>query len=1234
MLEDKVAKAKALGDRISLAIRNCDCDTKTLNALRNDAIISSISIPEISLILNTMKQVNAWEHKLRKVFPKSRSVDKKLRHPLSALESLLHDGSKLPMKARRIDEIISGIKEVKEWQARARLVLSSNASMPTLVELQLLNYQAEDIKVYVDEMIEVEQRVQNGEDWMSDFDSFKDELDQVDVEVLEHFIDRGLRLQIIMPEIELLKRHIGVRKWTVTKKQTTKTKVSLAMIQHILDQGEALIERPPEAELENLRNRIREAEDWNRRLSRCNPSLFVDCNSVDNDITYFPNYQQPLATGDEVKKISFGELNNLVNQGSRIAVRLDQLPILVKKLGIAQNWLNKANTILRNRQHNSRRQHHAANGVTSNPITTVRQLESLIAEADDLDVIVNEADHLRSFMNEINDWSKRTNLAMGDENMPGAWETSQSENETYLDGLISLSDEGKSFGLNVDVLKQLSNRIAALEWEKKSMKILDLCKHNQKLSSKKETISLDTMIEHLKASNGLVLSNSIVHELELIVSKGQTWMKRAKRLLDSKRRGMRDDEDDEEDLNCGKSSINDLARYTDLLAEAKAINIDLDGAATIENIIQSHQHWEKRVKKLFSDSSSHLGSDSGEAIEKMTLHDGTLLCRRMDRISARQLNELFNEQRDCLIESEQFKRVSSISNACSKWVERCRRAVTRRGAHELNAETLLQLIFDSINRALENSKRFDSNCHFVGPEDEEPHCLCQVTALENDSSMVCCDVCDEWFHLRCVGITKVLEKKLKHFECLFCQASHGQFDPFIHKLQDYKRYKTGRPLMSTLIDLIKQEALLEVATAEGDLLWQIIRKMEAFNDYCAHVSGKFTLIHGDLNDLMLTVAEENNLINSEKIEDKIKKEVACITDTVAAFVANERPMQNSMDDNEEESTLKEFKKDDNSLSLQSEENKDIIATLTGEQTAESSTMRKNDALIILRHLQKFALANARRCLKAALSLEVAFPTVERRLMRALFSDAWSDKMKRILNISNKNTNARTNCTSSTSSNLSKLSNDTHNDTTTANNNLEYSNVTMDYEVRAMVESAQSLHLFDNEVNDNNMSSTLSISTTSSISEPSTISISTSSADVYSYCVHSLNLNDEWLNKFREVEDDPNSFSIDAIHQLKAQLQNRLVFLLPEKQYKIDLLTEMCTEYCVCRSRYDPTRPMICCDVCDEWYHYECVGLCIPSSNDDNNSNKEEEDDEEQSYVCPRCIKDGKNDNDNKYNQSK
>eukprot|EP00793_Prasinoderma_coloniale_P000916 PRCOL_00007006-RA len=42
------------------------------------------------------------------------------------------------------------------------------------------------------------------------------------------------------------------------------------------------------------------------------------------------------------------------------------------------------------------------------------------------------------------------------------------------------------------------------------------------------------------------------------------------------------------------------------------------------------------------------------------------------------------------------------------------------------------------------------------------------------------------------------------------------------------------------------------------------------------------------------------------------------------------------------------------------------------------------------------------------------------------------------------------------------------------------------------------------------------------------------------------------------------------------------------------LEDRCVLHCVCRKPYDGSSCMILCDVCDTWFHYECVGLKAPA----------------------------------------
>jgi len=64
--------------------------------------------------------------------------------------------------------------------------------------------------------------------------------------------------------------------------------------------------------------------------------------------------------------------------------------------------------------------------------------------------------------------------------------------------------------------------------------------------------------------------------------------------------------------------------------------------------------------------------------------------------------------------------------------------------------------------------------------------------------------------------------------------------------------------------------------------------------------------------------------------------------------------------------------------------------------------------------------------------------------------------------------------------------------------------------------------------------------------------------------------------------------------------------VPEDEWK---------KYCICQTKNDPGKPMICCDMCDEWFHHACLGL--------DSSMKYEK---EVEWHCPGCLMSSGSDN--------
>jgi hypothetical protein len=98
----------------------------------------------------------------------------------------------------------------------------------------------------------------------------------------------------------------------------------------------------------------------------------------------------------------------------------------------------------------------------------------------------------------------------------------------------------------------------------------------------------------------------------------------------------------------------------------------------------------------------------------------------------------------------------------------------------------------------------------------------------------------------------------------------------------------------------------------------------------------------------------------------------------------------------------------------------------------------------------------------------------------------------------------------------------------------------------------------------------------------------------------------WLEHAATVVEDK-TIPIEAARVLLREGKALPVHLKDE----LEELGERCELYCVCRSAYDAKRSMICCDRCDGWFHYECIGMHPPGL--------DEQEEASIKFACPQCC---------------
>ena len=93
----------------------------------------------------------------------------------------------------------------------------------------------------------------------------------------------------------------------------------------------------------------------------------------------------------------------------------------------------------------------------------------------------------------------------------------------------------------------------------------------------------------------------------------------------------------------------------------------------------------------------------------------------------------------------------------------------------------------------------------------------------------------------------------------------------------------------------------------------------------------------------------------------------------------------------------------------------------------------------------------------------------------------------------------------------------------------------------------------------------------------------------------------WISKYERSGFEQNMASNEVLDQLVAETKMINVNL---DEYT-DAIVQIRKTYCLCRNLY--FGDMVGCDLCDEWYHFQCIGI--------NNAQVEKCD----KYICIRCL---------------
>lgn len=70
----------------------------------------------------------------------------------------------------------------------------------------------------------------------------------------------------------------------------------------------------------------------------------------------------------------------------------------------------------------------------------------------------------------------------------------------------------------------------------------------------------------------------------------------------------------------------------------------------------------------------------------------------------------------------------------------------------------------------------DLNGEEENDDDKQETSICGACGdyYANDQFWICCDICEKWFHGKCVKMTPSKAKNIKHYKCPYCRIKRGR----------------------------------------------------------------------------------------------------------------------------------------------------------------------------------------------------------------------------------------------------------------------------------------------------------------------------------------------------------------------------------------------------------------------------------------------------------------------------
>ena len=1144
---------------------------RACTALLTEANRFGVEVPSYKKLKDVIAKAGAWSTKVRSALPGRRQLLN--RNELANardIEALHEQASGLPVQQSELLTVRKAIEELNFWRAKSESLFVDKVDID---DAEALLKEGLGLSTRLDEVDELGNQIAAVKLWAER--ARASDYPQARVRDLRMLLEEGEKFAVRVDEVDWLRNRIIVRELAdKLKDMIFSKKYPLAEIEaavklgnDFLDSDDKEVAPDEEALLQQCEAHIKSAKKWNERTAAMVKAL-----------------------GGK-NKPSLDDATSVIREGNVIPIVLDGFDALSDALSVAKSWLDRAQPCLKGKQLTRR-------GVT-NPIPPFSEAQELLKESKTLKLHVKEVETLEERVEAAEEWEEEAKDAVKRWREEGA-EVTLSE--------LELSHE--DFGLELPTMEMVRVRIKSLKWEERVAKII----------APKAKLVEDTVLDELRGEIDSLqdLNEELVTEITKRHAIVDEWRKKADRLLDPPPL---------EDGRLAPSASPD--EIDALIAEGKALPANVSKVEDLEASLADHAVWVETVRKCLN-----------------SVADGR------PRPPIDELYELLSEVEDLTFKCSERQALTNACNAATAWTDKLSALLWSNDQNEADQKSerslieMLAIILESVKAGIE-----DITGTGEPPETEEGQfCLCRQAG---GIQMVGCDDCGDWYHLKCINVTPTMAKTMHNYICPPCVAKTGRASAL--SLETYRSvHRTNRPNVMLLRELLNEAQRFPGEMPEEIILTQLINAHDAWRLEARKVLHRKNMkeAHENAMKQAARVAQDAAAREAEERTRRIAEAALTATSENPHPSPSLTPLQQVMLMGQAVTFAATQRSHALSTSQCSQEITDVVTKQLNELQQLAMQLAMCQAQI---HM---APVRSRPHILHVLMIMERHAELTRQHEEELTQVGANDwLMQATLQLSGF-------ASSMTQDGLIELGTDEQGRANDAFMQMQQQQAMRQQMLQGdgerwapgMKQEMDGGGMMEVSRNDNvdpalqvyaGMKGALAmelepveetLALLREVCGPAWREQATrlmtgtpfprlmklhelkESAMAAGLCpgagidpladrAHALEVAGQiWLERAAAVVQDK-TIPIEAAQMLLQEGRSLPLYLKDE----LEELGERCELYCVCRSAYDALRPMICCDRCDGWFHYECIGMQPPAPGE------EDENAENVKFACPECC---------------